>query len=135
MQGMRHNRKPITCLLVLALAVFCNVWSPAQAALVTTNEIIKQSENTAAREKVNLFLEREDVRQQMITMGVDPDLAKTRVASLTGQEIAQIADQIDQLPAGGDAISTLLVIGLIVFIVLLITDILGFTDVFGFINK
>jgi hypothetical protein len=134
MQGMRHNRKPIASLLVLALAVFCNVWSPAQAALVTTNEIVKQAENDLAREKVNLFLERADVRQQMINLGVDPDLAKMRVASLTDQEITQIADQIDELPAGGGLIETLLIVGLVIFVVLLITDILGLTNVYRFVN-
>lgn len=134
MQGMRHNRKPIASLLILALAVFCNVWSPAQAALVTTNEIIKQTENDLAREKVNLFLERADVRQQMINLGVDPDLARMRVASLTDQEITQIADQIDELPAGGGLIETLLIVGLVIFVVLLITDILGLTNVYRFVN-
>jgi len=42
---------------------------------------------------------------------------------------------MDQLPAGGDAIGTILGAALVIFIVLVITDILGFTDIFPFVKK
>jgi len=135
MQVLRFNRRPVACLVVMALIFFCTVFSPVQAALVTTNEIIKQSENDIAREKVNLFLERADVQQQMVAMGVNPDLAKIRVASLTDQEIMQLSDRIDQLPVGGGTLETILVIGLVFFLVLVVLDIIGVTDIFSFINK
>ena len=63
MQGLRKHQKPIACLVVMVLSVFCTLWSPAQAALVSTSEIINQSKNDDARKKVDVFLEREDVRQ------------------------------------------------------------------------
>ncbi|HET7669436.1 MAG TPA: PA2779 family protein, partial [Burkholderiales bacterium] len=44
-------------------------------------------------------------------------------------EVAQLAAQIDSLPAGGDSILGLLVL---VFVILLITDILGLTKIFPF---
>jgi len=135
MRGLRANRKPIACLIVLVLSVFVTIWSPAQAALVSTSEIISQSKNDNAREKVNLFLSRADVRQQMVTMGVDPDLAKTRVASMTDQEIAQIADRLDQLPAGSGAFETILIIAGIVALAFFITDLIGWTDIYKVVNK
>ena len=135
MRGLRANRKPIACLIVLVLSVFVTIWSPAQAALVSTSEIISQSKNDNAREKVNLFLSRADVRQQMITMGVDPDLAKTRVSSMTDQEIVQIADRLDQLPAGSGVFETILIIAGIVALTFLITDLIGWTDIYKVVNK
>lgn len=135
MEKLRYNRRPIACLVVLALSVFFTILSPAQAALVTTNEIISQSKNDDARVKVNLFLSREDVRQQMIAMGVNPDLTKMRVASMTDQEIAQIADRLDQVPAGGGAFETILIIAGIVALAFFITDLIGWTDVYKVINK
>jgi len=57
---------------------------------------------------------------------------KARVAALTDQEAAQLAERIDQLPAGADAGGALISALLIIFIVLLITDILGVTKVFPF---
>ena len=47
---------------------------------------------------------------------------------MTDAEIAQLNQRIDQMPAGGDVLSIIFT----VFIILLITDILGFTKVFPF---
>jgi hypothetical protein len=44
----------------------------------------------------------------------------------------QIAAQIDTLPAGGDAVGSLISAAVFVFVVLLITDLLGLTRVFSF---
>jgi len=41
---------------------------------------------------------------------------------------------MDQLPAGGSAIGTIVGAAVLIFLVLLITDILGFTHVFSFVN-
>ena len=46
-----------------------------------------------------------------------------------------VSKKIDQLPAGGDALGFILLVGVVVFIVLVITDIMGVTDVFTFIKK
>jgi hypothetical protein len=41
---------------------------------------------------------------------------------------------MDQLPAGGDGLGTIIGAAVLIFLVLLITDILGFTHVFSFVN-
>jgi hypothetical protein len=64
----------------------------------------------------------------MIDMGVDPAQALLRVSSLSDQELAQLDEQIDTLPAGGD--SVLAIIG-IVFIVLLILELTGVINIFN----
>ena len=135
MQGLRYHRKPIAYLVVLVMSVFFTILSPAQAAMVSTSEIINQSKVNNAREKVNLFLSRADVKQHMVAMGVDPDLASTRVASMTDQEIMQIADRVDQLPAGSGAFETILIIVGIVALAFFITDLIGWTDIYKVVNK
>ena len=98
---------------------------PASAAIVATDQIAASTE----RDRVTSFLDRADVQARFQSYGVDPQAARARVDALTDSEIARLAGQIDQLPAGGvDALGVLLV----VFIVLLITDILGFTKIFPF---
>ena len=82
-----------------------------------------------------MFLNRSEVQKHLVAWGVNPEEANTRVDSLTDQEIDKIATQIDQLPAGGDALGTIVGAALLIFIVLLITDILGFTDVFPFVKS
>jgi len=74
------------------------------------------------------LLERSDVRAQLQAYGVDPADVKARVAALSEEEAAQVAAQIDSVPAGGSVLGVLV----FVFIVLLITDILGFTKIFPF---
>jgi len=63
---------------------------------------------------------------------VSSDNIQARIASLTDEEIAQINEKIDSMPAGGNAGGAILGVIVFIFIVLLVTDILGFTKVFNF---
>ena len=70
-----------------------------------------------------------------IAQGIDPIEARARIDSLSDDEVIGIADQIDQLPAGGGAVEFLLISILVGFIVLVILDLTGVTDVFPFIKS
>jgi hypothetical protein len=100
----------------------------AQASLVSTDEMLAGSETVAARERVDRFLARDDVRQALQAQGVNPQAAAERVQAMTDAEVEQLAGRIDQAPAGGDVLGVLFT----VFIVLLVTDIMGLTKVFPF---
>ncbi|MGB7903403.1 MAG: PA2779 family protein [Steroidobacteraceae bacterium] len=111
------------CLAVLNLA------SPqvAQAALVGTLQAVEAS-GTRAQDLaiVNSALAREQVRGQMEALGVDPLAVDARVARLTDSELRSLADRMEQMPAGGDALA---VIG-IVFVILIILELVGVIDIF-----
>ncbi|HMM45928.1 MAG TPA: PA2779 family protein [Candidatus Macondimonas sp.] len=101
-------------------------------AVISTDEAIAQTRAAASsgeRERVQAFLAREDVAQQLARLGVDAAAAQARVDALTDAEVAQLDQQIEQLPAGGSSVIGALVF---IFVLLLITDILGFTKVFPF---
>ncbi len=106
----------------------------AQAGMVTTDQVLEAAELEQTREDIIEFLAREDVRQQLEALGVDPDEASARAANMTDAEVMQIAGQLEQLPAGQDALGTILGVVVIFFVVLLITDILGLTNVFPFVR-
>jgi ribosomal protein L12E/L44/L45/RPP1/RPP2 len=127
-------RRPISGLVILALGAFTISWAPAHAAMVSTDEILKQNQHNLDRERLHMFLDRSEVRKQLEAWGVDSEEAKAWVDSLTDQEIAEMTAQIDQMPAGG-AVGTIVFAALIAFLVLLVTDILGYTDIFPFIKK
>jgi hypothetical protein len=99
----------------------------AQASIIATDEITAPAA-ASNRDRVNAFLAREDVSQAMQGQGVSALAATERVKAMSDVEVAQLAGRIDQAPAGGEVLSILFTI----FIVLLITDILGFTKVFPF---
>jgi hypothetical protein len=88
------------------------------AAIIDTQAAIQLEDRAAAISSVQSKLGRADVRQALIRLGVDPSQAQDRVAALTDTEIAQLQQQLDQLPAGGDGGWILLVIVLAVLIYL-----------------
>ena len=98
---------------------------PSMAGIVATDRVNVGVE----RDHVRNFFERADVRARMQELGVDPGTARARVDAMSDEEVASLAERIEQLPAGGhDVLGFLLVI----FLVLLITDILGMTKIFPF---
>jgi len=104
----------------------------AQAALITTDQVIGDSKGE--RGKVEAFLQRRDVRTQIMALGVDPAEAEARVASLSDREIDRIAGEIDRLPAGQGVIVAVVGAAVLIFLVLLVTDLLGLTHIFPFVN-
>jgi hypothetical protein len=130
MSFLKPVRKPIAGLVILAFA-FSISWAPAHAAMVSTDEILKQNLD---RERLHMLLDRSEVRKQLEAWGVNSEEAKACVDSLTDQEIAEMTAQIDQMPAGS-AVGTLVGAAVLVFLVLLVTDILGYTDIFPFVKK
>ena len=135
MRLFRRNSKLISGIVVFTVTMLTAYWTPTRAALVTTQELVQQAQVSKDREKVEAFLNRIDVQEQLKGWGVDPNVAKARVDDLTDQEISQLAAQIDQLPAGGNVIGVLIGVIIVIFLVLLLTDLLGITDVYPFIKK
>ena len=105
-----------------------------QASMIKTETVLTLSTVNDVRENLNQFLRREDVQAIMTAQGISPAEAKARVDSLSDDEIMQIADKMDQLPAGGSAFGVIVGAAVFIFVVLLITDILGFTDIFTFVK-
>jgi hypothetical protein len=100
----------------------------AQASVVTTEEALSVEASAADRERVTGFLSRADVRTALEQQGISADAAAERVRAMSDVEVAQLADRVDQAPAGGNVLGILFTI----FVILLVTDILGFTKIFPF---
>ncbi|MBP5980208.1 MAG: PA2779 family protein [Halomonas sp.] len=120
----------ITALVITSLPVAAAPAAPQSMDLVSTQSVLAGDRAGADREKINEVLARADVQDQLLKQGVDLDEVDARVAALSDAEAQQMAQQLDQLPAGagGGVIGALFA----VFIILLITDILGLTDVYPF---
>lgn len=116
-------RRVVAGLLVLCLSVTGTF--PAYAGIVGTEAVIAGAE----RGQLAGVLQRDDVKVRLQAMGVDPAQVQARVAALSDEEAAQLAAQLDELPAGG---ADVLVIALVVFLVLLFTDMMGYTKIFPF---
>jgi len=123
---MRQSVRTIAVLLSANMIALGFVQS-AGAGVVSTEAAIEMQERTARIERVNEVLARDNVREQMIRLGVDPETAVARIASLSDSELRQLESRMSELPAGAD--SALTVLG-IVLLVLLVLELVGVTDVF-----
>ena len=119
-----------TLALLLSLSMLSLSFGQAQAAMVTNNQIMDQLQVSSEKQTLLQTIRRADVQQQLLGMGVNVEDVEARVNMMTQEEITQLSQQIEDLPAGGDILGVLLVI----FIVFVITDAIGATDIFPFIK-
>ena len=135
MKLIRKKLKPVSVGVAVLMLCVCMPVHSVLAAMIETETVMDTARGQEAREYLNQLLAREDVQAALIARGIDPLEAKARVNSLSDAEVIVIADQIEQLPAGGDSfLGIVLGIAILVFIVLVITDLTGVTDVFPFIK-
>jgi hypothetical protein len=115
--------------ILVSLSFLTTYSLPAYSGIVTTEQLMQEQLESLDRDTLVSLMDREEVRQQLIDRGVDPDYAKQRIAALSDEQINEIKANIDDLPAGG-------VIGILiaVLLVLIILDIVGVTNIFSFIN-
>ena len=124
---MINTLRTTTVLSTLMLFIATATWLPAaQAGMLGTGSADTQNHAELSADPIDAFLSQDKVKQQLVSLGVDPVIAQERVASLTPQERKLIEEKIDELPAGAGALE---VIG-IVFLVLLILELVGVTDIF-----
>ena len=123
---MRMNGFRRACVAVLSASLISlGMQAPAAAGVVGTADAIA-SQDSGARAVVDATLARADVRAELERMGVDAAAIEGRLDALSEAEVATLASQIGEAPAGGDALA---VIG-IVFVVLIILELVGVIDIF-----
>ncbi len=121
------SRKNIARLCVVTLFLATSM-SPVQAAMLPATAATGSGvEQVSAREQVNAFVTREDVRSQFLSMGVEQHDVDARIAALSDSEVLALSAKIGTAPAGGDG--ALAVFG-VIFIVMLVLELLGITNLF-----
>ena len=116
--------------LILSFSLLMLPMSQAQSAIVTNGQLMHQAQQVYDKEALLESINRSDVQQQLSSMGVNTAELEDRINHMTGEEVAQLNKQLDELPAGGGVLGIIV----IVFIVFVITDVIGATDIFPFIH-
>jgi hypothetical protein len=124
---MQHGKKSPLIVLMIGAFLVSTLQSTAHAAVISTDQYLAAIDRTAAIERVDAVLAREEVRRQLEWHGVEPAEASARLAALTDQELQLLADNLEELPAGGNLLG---VVG-VVFVVLLILELVGVIDIFN----
>ena len=111
---------------VLSVAVFnLGLVSAVPAAIVDTSSIVA-TDRAADLDAIRAHVERADVRARLEQLGVDPAAVEGRIAGLGDHELHQLAVDMRNAPAGGDALA---LVGA-VFVILLILELVGVIDIF-----
>jgi hypothetical protein len=115
-------RRPSLSLIVLFVTLPVLLAAPAaQAAFAPTVAVdptgraIDRDEDLRA---VRGALERRQVEQRLVDLGVEPEEAKAKIEALSDEEIHAAADQVRALVPGGDGVG--LVIGVLIVVLLVI---------------
>lgn len=115
--------------IIISSLVFLGITQSAQAALISTEQVVAAGAAQQARVKVAAALQRAEVQAALGKYGITAEEAQARTTALTDAEAVSVAQQIDALPAGGDGVVGALIF---IFVLLLVTDILGLTKIFPF---
>ncbi|MBI5041249.1 MAG: PA2779 family protein [Gammaproteobacteria bacterium] len=133
MDFIRRTSRRITPFVIAAFGLQSLHMPVAQAGMIAPSTYAQQSVAGDAHQQLQQFLARDEIRAELVKLGVDPAQAQARVETLSDREATLAAERLQQLPAGGDGG----IVGALVFIfvLLLITDLLGLTDVYPFVKK
>ena len=134
MEIIRNKARFVSILMASLMFLIAVPYQSIFAAMITTDVTVDSTRAQKSRDDIKNFITRANVKNYLTAQGIDPAEVKSRIDSLTDSEAIALADQIEQLPAGGSAIGVIVGAVLIVFLVLLITDILGYTDIFPFVK-
>ncbi|MEX0731970.1 MAG: PA2779 family protein [Aquisalimonadaceae bacterium] len=115
MQNLLSRTRLLAVPLIMMFLAVGFVSQTAVAGIVGTQTIL--TENAAAdRAEILSLLDRDEVRDKLVKYGVSAEEAAERVAGLTDAEALELAQRIEQLPAGGSAVTILLVVILLILL-------------------
>ena len=130
MQIFRHTKTVLAFGLALQVVIATQTATVAQAQMISTDTAIERAISDMDRAYLLNELQRAEVQDELIELGVSPDEAERRLAALSDEEVSRMLLEIQDGQAGAGIATT---IGTI-FIILLITDILCITQLFSFVR-
>lgn len=124
-----HSQKLAKFMIYLIL-LFNFQSTAVQAGMVSTSAVIELDSQSFSTNDLLTSLNTEQLKQQLVDMGVDTDALEQRIASLTSEEISVLNNEIKNQPAGAGVAGLLVT----VFIAFVITDAVCATDFFTFVK-
>lgn len=116
--------KPVVFALISGLLCL-GLPQGSMAGMIGTDSLIEAQERRGQIERINDILAKDNVRHQLIRLGVDPANAEARVASLSNAELLNLETSLNGLNKAGAGVVEIFGI---VFIVILILELLDVTN-------
>ena len=103
---------------ILILAMLSLSFQTASAGVIATDQAAVAAAVQSDRAVVLAALSRSDVSSQLQSQGLDPTVARDRVAAMTDEEVHTLASSISAAPAGANsAWAAVILIGLLVWFI------------------
>ncbi|WP_017445017.1 PA2779 family protein [Gayadomonas joobiniege] len=104
--------------------------SQATAGVYESSVVLQNHAQQVQKSQVLSYLGQAEVKQKLIELGVDPQVAQARIGAMTEAELHQLNQHIHEMPAGSGIIGTIFT----VMVVVAVLDVMGITDVYPFIR-
>jgi hypothetical protein len=88
-----------------------------EPSMISTSEMISRKHFSEEQEIVSGFLLREEVKELLQKNGVSAEEAQKRLATLSEREVLNLSEQVKSGRAGGDVLTTILLVLLIIFLI------------------
>ena len=124
MSMLSKSKRIFTTLIVFSFFSL-GMQNVSVAEMVSSSDMVAAQQNQLTKDQVKAWMARDDVRGQLVDMGVDVEAAITRVDSMTDSEVQQLAAKMDEMPAGAGFVET----AVLAFLVLVVLEVTGVTDV------
>lgn len=116
---MKALTRIILCFVLSFVLTEAPVINNAYAnVMVSTSQVVHDLAREQNQAKVMDFINRDDVKAKMISLGVSPQEASLRLASLSNTDLEKLSGEIDHAKAGGDFIIWGLTIVLLVVLII-----------------
>ena len=126
---MTTYRRVAPGMLLVFLFVNCLIVPAAHATqmpMISTGQVLAEQSRAHDHAVIVGALTREDAAAALSRFGVSADQIEGRLDRLTDADLAKLAQQADELPAGDGAVGALVFI----FLVLLVLELLGAINIF-----
>lgn len=115
---MKKMARWLLCFMISFTLSHLPIMQSAHAGrMITTSQAVAEMTRVESAQKVSEFLDRKDVQEQMVKLGVTPQEAQERLAHLSDAELRKVAGDIDQSTIGGDVGGILVLVLLILLII------------------
>lgn len=117
--------RQLVCYILVSMVMFAGLVSQSHAVMLGTDTVAAEVSSDLGRAEIKDLLARQDVSDKLASLGVDIADVSDRVDSMSDAEVAELNQQMADLPAGG-------VLGAIVLVllILILLDVAGVTDIF-----
>jgi hypothetical protein len=118
------KKRPLRVMWAFVMAFFMTnlphlAYAESTDKMIPTSIVAEQLSRAQAQTKVQDYLNRDDIKKELLKRGVSPEEVSQRLAGLSDHELRQLAGQMDQALYGGSVAGILIVVVLVLLIIYL----------------